>query len=42
MVGEVNVDEKMKKHSAGIGGEGSRVVIYPKSHDVRDKVVGIG
>ena len=40
-VGEVNVVNKMKEHSAIIGGEGNGGVIYPESHYGRDALVGI-
>ena len=39
-VGEVNVVEAIKSHSAIIGGEGNGGVIYPASHCGRDAVVG--
>jgi phosphomannomutase len=39
-VGEVNVVEAIKSHSAVIGGEGNGGVIYPASHCGRDAVVG--
>lgn len=39
-VGEVNVVEAIKTHSAVIGGEGNGGVIYPASHCGRDAVVG--
>ena len=39
-VGEVNVVETIKSHSAIIGGEGNGGVIYPASHCGRDAVVG--
>ena len=40
-VGEVNVVEMMKTQNAVIGGEGNGGIIYPKSHDGRDALVGI-
>lgn len=40
-VGEVNVVEAMKKHSAVIGGEGNGGVIYPELHYGRDALVGV-
>ncbi|MDR0970870.1 MAG: phosphoglucosamine mutase [Bacteroidales bacterium] len=40
-VGEVNVIEKMKEHSAIIGGEGNGGIIYPELHYGRDALVGI-
>lgn len=40
-VGEVNVVEAMKKHTAVIGGEGNGGVIYPALHYGRDALVGI-
>ena len=40
-VGEVNVVEVMKKHSAVIGGEGNGGVIYPELHYGRDALVGV-
>ncbi|MDP3685924.1 MAG: phosphoglucosamine mutase [bacterium] len=40
-VGERHVVEGMRQHGALIGGEGNGGVIFPKSHEGRDSLVGI-
>jgi phosphomannomutase len=40
-IGEANVTEEMRRHSAVIGGEGNGGVIYPRINFARDSLVGM-
>ena len=40
-IGEVNVTDAMRQHSAVIGGEGNGGVIYPRINFARDSLVGM-